>query len=195
MVFQNNSVKVNSEMVTSVEKGVSQIRKMKVIAIRLVGLLLIAVPCNIWAFDMLAVTAKLDVNKVEKTRVLFQVKAAADTEIETAALPWFSPVGLTLVVVRARTGECLNRVYLPLSPLIGNTQLKANQACEGRLDLETYFPNLKSENKDHDLIFFWHCLVPNGTRAASENKEEGYGGWILLPRYFKPCRQEANAPK
>jgi hypothetical protein len=169
--------------------------KMKMIALKLVCLVLVAGPCNIWGFDKLAVTAKLDVNNEEKIHVLFQVKAAADTEIGTAALPWFSPVGLTLVVVRAGTGECLKRVYLPQSPLIGNTQLKANQACEGRLDLETYFPNLKSENKDRDLIFFWHCLAPNGTRAAFENKEEGYAGWILLPRYFKSCRQEANAPK
>lgn len=156
---------------------------MKMIALKLVCLLLVAVPCNIWAFDMLAVTAKLDVNKGEKAHVLFQVKAAADTKIETAALPWFNPAGLTLAVVRAGTGDCLKRVYLPQSPLIGNTQLKANQACEGRLDLEACFPNLKSENKGRDLIFFWHCLVPNGTKAAFENKEEGYGGWILLPRY------------
>jgi len=158
---------------------------LKTIAIKLLGLSLIASTCNLCASDMLIVTAKRDINESENVNVLFQVKTSVSIKIETASLPWFNPGILTMVVVRAGTGECLKRVYLPQSPVFGNTQLKAHEICEGRLDLEGYFPNLKLENNDHDLIFFWHWFVPNGVIAAVKNKEDGYGGWLLLRKRQK----------
>ena len=160
----------------------TKILKIKTIAIKIASLLLIVSPSNLCAFDTLTASAKLDA-RTEKINVLFQLKTSVAIKVETANLPWFNPVGLTLVIVRAGTGECLKRVYIPESPIFGNTQLKANEISEGRLDLEDYFPNLKSENKDHALVLFWHWSVPNGMMVTFKNNEEGYGGWLFLQKY------------
>src|SRR4051794_4456918 len=91
------------------------------------------------ALSIDAVAAHANPSKVE---ILFKIQAKRAFTVDTAELPWLTPLSLTFMVVPVGSGEALRRVYTLNSPVFGKTTFKTGWEKQGTIDLETFFPDI-----------------------------------------------------
>jgi len=130
-----------------------------------------------------SVIAVLNTTNKQNVEIHFELNSQDSIKIYTSALPWFIPPEITFTLVPSGGGIGLRRMYFAQSPIPGYTDLKPGIAYKGNMNLLDYFPDLRLENSKHDLIFFWYWL-PSKEIKSFENKNGGYGGWVLIPRNY-----------